>query len=84
MLTQKHVHTYGTIFTFKAVDEIECNHKSDIIYLKRPIFLYSCATWSELPSKCHGVKGLFFHILSTDYTMEIGQDFLGMLYHDFL
>ena len=33
---------------FKAFDEIECCHKSEVFSPKRPIFLHACATRSEL------------------------------------
>ena len=34
----------------KAFDLFQSSHKSDIFYLKRPIFLHACATCSELTS----------------------------------
>ena len=35
-------------YLFKAFDKFGSSHKSDNFYLKRPIFLYECATCSEL------------------------------------
>ena len=35
---------------FKAIDQIESSHKSEVFSLKRLIFLHACATCSELPS----------------------------------